>query len=97
MFAFYSFRLNFGNSMSGTELRGCLFVPAAFTSSRSCVGDRTATENGDWAVQPHWLCLLCVSVTLRPCCEGDKGAGVKYHQPQGPSPTLGTAFPQVHA
>ena len=57
MFAFYSLRLNFGNSISGTELRGCLFVPAAFTSSRSCVGDRTATENGDWVVQPHWLGL----------------------------------------
>lgn len=46
MFAFYSFELNFGNRMSRRGLRGCLFVPAAFASTRSCTGERAAAENG---------------------------------------------------
>lgn len=46
MFAFYSLQLNFGNNMSRTGWRGCLFVPAAFASTRSCIGECAATENG---------------------------------------------------
>ena len=79
MFAFSSFRLNFGNSMSGAELRGCLFVPAAFTSYRSCMGDRTAMENGDGAVQPHWLGLHRGGGQLAPSgpalCTSCQGSG----------------------
>lgn len=53
MFAFYSFKLNFGNSMSGTGLRGCLLVPAASASIRSYIGECTASGNGNKAVWPQ--------------------------------------------
>lgn len=57
MFAFYSFESSFGNSMSRPGLRGCLFVPAAFASTRGCSGERATTENWNEELQPDLLGL----------------------------------------
>ena len=53
----YSSELNFGSSTSRTGSRGCLFVPAAFASTRSLTGERAATENGNEKVRPALLGL----------------------------------------